>query len=44
MNVDQVEKPLKYSIAVNNLQFDYGAGSGFKPVLKDITFNLPKGE
>jgi hypothetical protein len=31
-------------VEVAHLNFDYGAGSGFRPILRDVTFSLPRGE
>ena len=31
------------SIVVTALDFDYGTGGGFKPILKDVNFSLPTG-
>lgn len=32
------------AVLVNKLSFDYGAATGYKPVLKDMSFSLPHGE
>lgn len=32
-----------FAVEVKSLNFDYGATSGYKPVLKDVSFALPRG-
>ena len=35
--------PAPMAIAVKNLNFDYGILGGHKPILKGISFELPRG-
>jgi|APCry1669189665_1035243.scaffolds.fasta_scaffold105786_1 ABC-type multidrug transport system fused ATPase/permease subunit len=42
--IDTADSSADVALRVQNLNFDYGAASDFKPILKNVTFSLPKGE
>jgi hypothetical protein len=42
MDADSSPSPSS-AIKVSKLNFDYGSAGGYKPILKDVSFELPKG-